>query len=109
MDEEEFQQSLELLIKNPKKRKATEKKAGKEDAGHGVDASGKKKMKKNDSNKKPKISRAQDMFKAFLQESKEHDREMVEQMMAREREMQASEHSLMREFMGSLTQLLKKD
>lgn len=49
------------------------------------------------------------MFKAFLQESKEHDREMVEQMMAREREMQASEHSLMREFMGSLTQLLKKD
>ena len=46
MDEEEFQQSLELLIKNPKKRKATEKKAGKEDAGHDVDASGKKKMKK---------------------------------------------------------------
>lgn len=46
MDEEEFQQSLELFIKNPKKRKATEKKAGKEDAGHDVDASGKKKMKK---------------------------------------------------------------
>lgn len=49
------------------------------------------------------------MFKAFLQESNEHDREIVEQMMAREREMQAAEHSLMREFMGSLTQLLKKD
>lgn len=49
------------------------------------------------------------MFKAFLEESKEHGREMVEQMVAREREMQAAEHSLMREFMGSLSQLLKKD
>lgn len=35
------------------------------------------------------------MFKAFLEESKENDREMVEQMVAREREMQAAEHSLM--------------
>ena len=67
------------------------------------------KDEKNDSTKKPKISRAQDMFKAVLQESNEHDREIVEQMMAREREMQAAEHSLMREFMGSLSQLLKKD
>lgn len=54
MDEEEFQQSLELLIKNPKKRKATEKKAGKEDAGHDVDASGKKKMKKMTAPRSPK-------------------------------------------------------
>lgn len=49
------------------------------------------------------------MFKAFLEESKENDREMVEQMVAREGEMQAAEHSLMCEFMGSLSQLLKKD
>lgn len=43
------------------------------------------------------------MFKAFLEESKENDREMVEQMVAREGEMQAAEHSLMCEFMGSLS------
>ena len=54
MDEEEFQQSLEPFIKNPKKRKATEKKAGKEDAGHDVDASGKKKMKKMTAPRSPK-------------------------------------------------------
>lgn len=54
MDEEEFQQSLEPFIKNPKKRKATEKKAGKEDAGHDVDASGKKEVKKMTAPRSPK-------------------------------------------------------
>ena len=66
-------------------------------------------MNKNESAKKTKGSKAQEVFKTFLSESTQHDREMMEQMIAREKEMQAAEHSLMRDFMGSLTELLKKD
>ena len=49
------------------------------------------------------------MLQTFLLESKEHDEEMLENMMKQEKEMQASEHGLMREFVGSHTGLLKKE
>ena len=66
-------------------------------------------MKKDDRAKKPKASKTQELFKTFLSKSKEHDKEMTEQKMAREKEMQAAKHTLIHQFMGSLTQLLKKD
>lgn len=78
-----------------------------------VDANGdkkdkSKKRKRGDKEKANKISRNEDALQVFLEESNKHDCEMMELMLKREKEMQEAEHSLMRDFMGSLGELLRK-
>ena len=69
VDEEQFQKSLQLFVRNPQKRKAkADKKAGKEEATGDNGAGSKKRMKKDGSTKKIKGSKAQEVFKTFRNE-----------------------------------------
>lgn len=57
----------------------------------------------------PQKEESRESLEYFLEESEKHDEALVTKMLDQEKEIQEKEHAMLREFMGTLGELLKKN